>query len=1047
MYSDNATANFQIALKCPSCASKVRRVLLENPSIRTCKVADDGAVRIQYDPSSSSLEEIQCILRLAGYSIAVEDKRNAIPENTALFSNQLMPNEREQVKDLSLGATQAKEESEHKEAQILVGGMSCASCVSSIENHLKGLPGIFQADVSLLLQRASIVYAPKLISPEVMIEEIQDIGFEASLCEGYKNQNQDSTEIALEGESSQETQNSSILQQQSREIQKWQRLFFFSLAFALPTFFIAMIAHYIAPLEKILKIKIIGRLNIMSISLFFLCIPVQFGAGLTFYKSAFKAIKHKSTNMASLVSLGTSCAFLYSSLALIWDTFNLPPDPSLNGAEHYFETSSTLITFVLLGKYLESIAKQKTSQALSKLIDLQPAIATLVDLEKHTDRVVPVSEIRVGDVVRVHRGEKIPCDGIIIQGETLVQEAMLTGESMPQRKTSGDSVIGACINEDSPILVRITKVGKDTTLAQIVRLMEIATISKAPIQSFADKISSIFVPVVLLISLVTFVFWFLASSLGIVSSEFRQGQTPILFSILFSISVITVACPCALGLATPTAVMVGTGVGARIGILIKGGKPLEIAHKVNTIVFDKTGTLTHGKPKVTDLRLTRRSQVLGMDSDMALYFAASAEVESEHPLGKAIVEEAKRRSIELASTNLVDFHAVSGRGLSCKVENEVLHLGNRSWMKSFKIDIDPFSEGVMLSLEDEGKTAVCLAVNYVLIAIIGVADTPKKESKDVIRCLRDSGIDVWMLSGDNSRTAKAVGNSIGLPSNRIIAEALPEDKLEKVKFLQGEKFDNTNHSRVVAFVGDGINDSPALAQADLGIALGAGSDIAIEAAEMVLMKSNLYDVVRALDLSRATFRRIKLNFLWALLFNALGIPLAAGVFYPINRIHLSPELAAGAMAASSILVLISSLLLNYYRPPKFTTHSRRSNVPLSHESERPLLQEEIPDWSTENLCAEECETLGCCNCEICGYIGEEDLRHFYESVYKIKETGNTSSESISQLIRHLNQDTIDGLPNLSLCRCTCENCLCERVPTTLTTYQGKLQPDQSFSIN
>jgi Cu+-exporting ATPase len=919
-------------------------------------------------------------------------------------------------------AHDSKENSNHVKidsASIMITGMTCANCVNTITNHLKTIPGVKRCDVSLLLHNAVVQFDPYLITKEQIASEIDDIGFEAKLVHEKEASDEETRVDVIEEDRNR------ISHSQQEEIHQWSRLLKISAAFAIPVFLIAMIFPIFSSLDHILMMPVLNNVTVMGILLWIFSTPVQFYVGKTFYVSAFKSLRSRSTNMAVLVSLGTTTAYIYSFSALIFDILGL--SDSMKGGEHFFETASTMITFIVLGKYLEAVAKRRTSQALTKLINLQPETAcrVLIDEQKEIllEEHIPLSKLNVHDIVKVIRGEKIPADGVLLKGSTLVQESMITGESMPQKKFEGDEVIGACVNEESPVLIQITRVGADTTLSKIVKLMEQASMSKAPIQSFADSVSSYFVPFVIICSLLTFSIWLVLIYSGEIDSSLLGGQNPIVFSIMFGIAVITVACPCALGLATPTAVMVGTGVAAKFGVLIKGGASLETVQKVNTVVFDKTGTLTHGKPKVVEVKITRKFEVAGFDDSEIMFLAGSAERDSEHPLGRAIVEEAQRRSLQLV--NARDFHAVSGRGLTCHVENHVLCIGNRSWMEISKIKVDSAARRIMERMEDQGYTAVCVGVDGQLAAVLAVADTIKNDAKSTVGELLNGGIDVWMISGDNKRTAIAIAKQLELPLENVVAEALPEDKLQKIKEIQSIP------GKCIAFVGDGINDSPALAQADLGIAIGAGSDIAIEASGMVLMRSYLSDILTAIDLCRTTVRRIRWNFLWALIFNTLGIPLAAGIFYPSAGLRLSPEFAALAMAFSSLLVLTSSLLLNYYKP-HFKKPISREEEPedaftSSPESEPLLTRQSLGELSiaagmtpTWNLSENEAEK--CCGCVDCGKFSQNDINQFYSAANSLLENRSPATGTVV-----LDDNALENLPNLALCSCSCPNCKCARI--------------------
>ncbi|CCJ34487.1 Lead, cadmium, zinc and mercury transporting ATPase; Copper-translocating P-type ATPase [Caloramator australicus RC3] len=583
--------------------------------------------------------------------------------------------------------------------------------------------------------------------------------------------------------------------------------------------------------------------------------------------------------MDSLIALGTSAAFIYGIFAIIEITRgNIEYAKDL-----YFETAGVIITLILLGKYLESVTKGKTSKAIKKLMGLAPKNATIIVDEQ--EMVIPIEEVEVGDIVLVKPGEKIPVDGTVIDGYSSVNESMLTGESIPVEKKKGDKVIGGSINKNGLLKFKANKVGKDTALAQIIKLVEDAQGSKTPIAKLADIISGYFVPIVLVIAIVAGIAWALT------------GQS-LIFSLTIFIAVLVIACPCALRLATPTAIMVGTGKGAEYGVLIKGGEALETAHKIQAIVFDKTGTITEGKPKVTDIIVTN-----DFNKEELLQLAASAEKGSEHPLGEAIVKESEGMNIPIL--NVDKFTAIPGYGIEAYINNKQILLGNKKLMDDRKIEITLLGQSDRLS--SEGKTPMFIAIDGKMAGIIAVADMPKENSAKAIKKLHDMGIKVAMITGDNKRIAEAIAKKVGI--DIVLAEVLPQDKANEVKKLQ-------NQGYKVAMVGDGINDAPALAQADVGIAIGSGTDVAMESADIVLMKSDLMDVVTAIQLSKRTIRNIKQNLFWAFAYNTAGIPIAAGVLYAFGGPKLNPIFAAAAMSFSSVSVLLNALRLKGFKPSK-----------------------------------------------------------------------------------------------------------------------------------
>ena len=600
-------------------------------------------------------------------------------------------------------------------------------------------------------------------------------------------------------------------------------------------------------------------------------------AGYKFYTIGFSRLLKREPNMDSLIAIGTGAAFIYGIYAVI---------QIINGnheytMELYFESVGVIITLILLGKYLEAVSKGKTSEAIKKLMGLAPKTATVIRDGKET--VIPIEEVRVGDIVLVRPGEKIPVDGEVVEGRTSVDESMLTGESIPVEKNPGDSVVGASINKNGSIKFRATKVGKDTVLAQIIKLVEDAQGSKAPIAKLADIISGYFVPAVMVIALFAGLAWYIS------------GQSAV-FSLTIFVSVLVIACPCALGLATPTAIMVGTGKGAEYGVLIKGGEALETAHKVKTIVLDKTGTITEGKPVVTDIITDGK-----IAPEELLRLSASAERGSEHPLGEAIVNGAKEKNLELSEAE--SFEAIPGQGIEVVIEGRRMLLGNKKLMDSRNIEITLEEESNKLARE--GKTPMYVAIDNELAGIIAVADVMKPSSRKAIEILHNMGIEVVMITGDNRITAEAIARQVGI--DRVLAEVLPQDKAEEIKKLQSE-------GKKVAMVGDGINDAPALAQADIGIAIGSGTDIAMESADIVLMRSDLMDVPTAIQLSKKTIRNIKQNLFWAFAYNTAGIPIAAGLLHIFGGPLLNPIFAAAAMAFSSVSVVTNALRLRKFKP-------------------------------------------------------------------------------------------------------------------------------------
>jgi Cu+-exporting ATPase len=733
--------------------------------------------------------------------------------------------------------------------EIPIQGMECASCVQKIEQALLETDGVTKAVVNLATDKAKVEYLPSETNLSELKKAIESTGYKVLGVE--KGEVEDYERIIRE-----------------KEYKKLKNKFFFSL--------ILSIIILIGSLEWIPGIP---RILTNYYLLWFLATPVQFWAGWQFYRGAWGAFRHRNVDMNTLIAVGTSAAYLYSIIATIFPSFF-----RASGIEPrvYFDTSVVIITLILLGRLLEARAKGQTSEAIKKLIGLRPKTARVIRNGEELD--VPVEEVLTGDLVIVRPGEKIPVDGIVKEGKSYVDESMITGESIPVEKKAGEEVIGATINKSGSFKFEATKVGKDTALAQIIRLVQEAQGSKAPIQRLADIIAGYFVPVVISIAIFTFILWFIF------------GPSPALtYALLNFVAVMIIACPCALGLATPTAIMVGTGKGAEKGILIKGGETLETAHKINSIVFDKTGTLTKGEPEVTDIILFNKSALKDI-----LFYAGSAEKNSEHPLGQAIVKKAIQEKIVLKEPG--EFNAISGFGIEAKIDNKKIFLGNQKLLEEKKLEIkDLIPRGEELA--QDGKTPIYLSIDGKISAIIAVADTLKENSKKAVEELHKLGLEIVMLTGDNKKTAEAIARKAGI--DRVISEVLPEDKVSEIKKLQEE-------GKIVAMVGDGINDAPALAQADIGIAIGTGTDMAIEASDITLIKGDLSGVVTAIKLSKRTIKIIRQNLFWAFIYNVLGIPIAAGLLYPFFGILLNPMIASAAMAFSSVSVVSNSLRLRRF---------------------------------------------------------------------------------------------------------------------------------------
>ncbi len=714
--------------------------------------------------------------------------------------------------------------------EFSLGGMSCAACAARIEKVLGKASGVLKAGVNFATHTATVEYDKNQISPTELIELVTRAGYSAQILQGVDRQGED---------------------QEIRSLAK-----------------LALVATILtSPLLVTMFFMMVGQDGGIFTNPWFqfvLATPVQFLIGYRYYRGAYHALRGGGANMDVLIAMGTSSAYFYS-------LYNLFVNPDVH---LYFEASAMIITLITLGKYLEAVARGRTSQAIKKLMGLQPKTARVIREGREED--LPIELVEVGEIIVVRPGERIPTDGEVKEGYSSVDESMLTGESIPVEKKAGDKVVGATINKTGSFKFQATKVGKDTALAQIIRMVEEAQGSKAPIQKLADQISGVFVPVVIVIALVTFALWYFWG-------DFTAG-------LINAVSVLVIACPCALGLATPTSVMVGTGKGAEHGILIKGGEHLERAHRIDAIVLDKTGTITQGQPQVTDL-LSFGEQ----SSQELLALAAATEKNSEHPLGEAIVNKAKE--LELSVAEAEDFQAIIGHGIAAKVEGQQILLGNRRLMEQNKISIARGAEALN-ELEASGKTAMLMAIDGSLAGIIAVADTVKEHSQAAIAALHKLGLEVWMITGDNQLTAQAIASQVGI--EHVLAEVLPQHKAEEVEKLKSQ-------GKITAMVGDGINDAPALAAADVGIAIGTGTDVAMEAADITLMGGDLRGIVTAIQLSRATMGNIKQNLFWAFLYNSLGIPFAALGF-------LSPVIAGAAMALSSVSVVSNALRLRWFRP-------------------------------------------------------------------------------------------------------------------------------------
>jgi len=741
---------------------------------------------------------------------------------------------------------------------LAVGGMTCAACAARVEKTLKKLDGVENPSVNFATEKAVFSFDAQ----KIRLSEIKA----AIDAAGYK---------AMDPRVAADTDR----ERRQKEIRTLRAKLIISAVFAAPLLALAMLPMMFKPLEMwAMKHDVLhGWLQ------FALVLPV-IAAGYRFYVVGFKSLASLSPNMDSLIAVGTSAAFVYSTVNLAGGNYH-----SL-----YFETAGVIITLILLGKSLEAVSKGRTSEAIKKLLGLAPKTAIIIS--NGMEKEIPIDDVLPGDILVVRPGAKIPVDGVITEGGTAVDESMLTGESIPVDKTAGDKVYAATINSNGLIKFRAEKTGGDTALAQIIKLVEDAQTTKAPIAKLADIVAGYFVPIVCAIAVAAAAAWFIAAALN--PAILPEGKSAPEFALTIFISILVIACPCALGLATPTAIMVSTGKGAELGILIKGGEALETAHKVNTIVFDKTGTITEGKPRVTDV------VAAGGDKTALLRMAAAVEKGSEHPLGQAIVRSAEEQGIELP--RITEFKALTGMGIEAAADGDLLVIGNRKLMEERGIGLGGL-EAEAERLAGEGKTPVFAAINGKPAGIIAVADILKPSSAKAIEMLHAMGIEVAMITGDNAKTAAAIAKEAGI--DRVLAEVLPQDKAAEVKKLQGAR-------RIVAMVGDGINDAPALAQADIGIAIGSGTDVAMESADIVLMHSDLRDVPAAINLSKRTIRNIKQNLFWAFGYNTVGIPVAAGLLYLLTNnpaLLLNPIFAAAAMSLSSVSVLSNALRLKRFK--------------------------------------------------------------------------------------------------------------------------------------
>ncbi len=777
------------------------------------------------------------------------EQKTPVPpdEAGAVFSRR----ERQPADDPAPRADRAPAEAD---IALFGGGVTCPTCVVNIERAVGGLPGVEGVDVNFAAERVKVTYNPGQVKPEELVEKVESTGYRAQLRE----------EEALPQELADRE-----AEARRREIDDLTRRVALGAGLSI-IIFLGSFSEWFDFLPEVMS---------EFWFLFLLAIPVYLWVGWPIHRSTWASLRNRTADMNTLITVGTTAAFAYSVIATFFDQL-LPEDL----VSVYYDTAALIITLILLGRLLEARAKGQAGAAIRKLMGLQAKTARVVRDGREED--IPVEQVQVGDIILVRPGEKVSVDGVIVEGRSTLDESMVTGESIPVTKGEGDEVIGATINKTGAFQFRATKVGKDTMLSQIVRLVEQAQGSKAPIQRLADRVTSYFVPVVIFLAIATFVGWYLGAV-----------ETPLTFALVAAVSVLIIACPCALGLATPTSIMVGTGKGAERGILIKSAEALEMAHRMQAIILDKTGTITRGEPSLTDVVAAE-----GVEENMLLQLVASAERGSEHPLAEAIVKAAQERGFELAQPQ--DFNAIPGHGVEVTVGGRTVLAGNRKLMADRGISLDGLGER-STALADEGKTPMFVAVDGRAAGIVAVADTIKETSAAAVAELKRMGVEVAMLTGDNRRTAEAVAGRVGI--ERVLAEVLPEDKANEVKKLQGE-------GKLVGMVGDGINDAPALAQADVGIAIGSGTDVAMEAADITLVSGDLMGIVTALRLSRATMRNIRQNLFFAYVYNTAGIPIAAGVLYPLIGALLNPAIAAIAMAASSVSVVTNALRLKGFRP-------------------------------------------------------------------------------------------------------------------------------------
>nr|XP_054520940.1 copper-transporting ATPase 2 isoform X9 [Pan troglodytes] len=923
-------------MTCASCVHSIEGMISQLEGVQQISVSlAEGTATVLYNPSVISPEELRAAIEDMGFEASVVSEScstnplgNHSAGNSMVQTTGGTPTSVQEVAphagrlpanhapDILAKSPQSTRAVAPQKCFLQIKGMTCASCVSNIERNLQKEAGVLSVLVALMAGKAEVKYDPEVIQPLEIAQFIQDLGFEAAVMEDYAGSdgNIELTEIGFHASLAQRNPNARHLDHKM-EIKQWKKSFLCSLVFGIPV--MALMIYMLIPSNEphqsmVLDHNIIPGLSILNLIFFILCTFVQLLGGWYFYVQAYKSLRHRSANMDVLIVLATSIAYVYSLVILVVAV----AEKAERSPVTFFDTPPMLFVFIALGRWLEHLAKSKTSEALAKLMSLQATEATVVTLGEDNliirEEQVPMELVQRGDIVKVVPGGKFPVDGKVLEGNTMADESLITGEAMPVTKKPGSTVIAGSINAHGSVLIKATHVGNDTTLAQIVKLVEEAQMSKNP------------------------------------NKHISQTEVIIRFAFQTSITVLCIACPCSLGLATPTAVMVGTGVAAQNGILIKGGKPLEMAHKIKTVMFDKTGTITHGVPRV--MRVLLLGDVATLPLRKVLAVVGTAEASSEHPLGVAVTKYCKE---ELGTETLgycTDFQAVPGCGIGCKVSNVegilahserplralASHLneagslpaekdaapqtfsvliGNREWLRRNGLTISSDVSDAMTDHEMKGQTAILVAIDGVLCGMIAIADAVKQEAALAVHTLQSMGVDVVLITGDNRKTARAIATQVGI--NKVFAEVLPSHKVAKVQELQ-------NKGKKVAMVGDGVNDSPALAQADMGVAIGTGTDVAIEAADVVLIRNDLLDVVASIHLSKRTVRRIRINLVLALIYNLVGIPIAAGVFMPIG-IVLQPWMGSAAMAASSVSVVLSSLQLKCYKKPDLERYEAQAH--------------------------------------------------------------------------------------------------------------------------